>query len=294
MREFAPREHTSPHEPLPPRERVKRDISRFNIPFRPEEHPALWTALAETGEHFEDALSMTRMIDALWPKLDFRGISREKLMVTMLLHDVGKSGPNESSPRLRTAVKALFSPPDKPFDPFRRENAVTTPKSVQDFITETRLAHPNDISDALREELGIDPTQKSILEFWRDHIDWTYDILMHHRSGIVDEDVARIASSHHILEGRNPARIPVDQKQDERNPFAEKTYPLLVILDKYQAFRDRGGADHTKAINAVRTIIERNKACDPGTTDEYLRILGILEASEDVLTAILTTPREID
>jgi hypothetical protein len=268
---------------------VKKSIDALGIDFHIEEYPELWLALTETGVHFEDALCMAREINVLWNKLKLTGITREKMMLCAVLHDVGKAGPNLSSVPLRKAVRHLFVPPAKPFNPFREEGGQRKEKSVHDFMLETDIQNAPEITRVLGSELGIDVDTKLILDFWRDHADWTYALLQKNRKPPIDDELVTIASMHHVLEGRNPANIPLDDVHPGSGilEMMDK-YQALALIDKYQAFRWRNKFNHEKAIMAVRGLVERNRTLNPTARNEYNRIIDILEASGEALTTTLT------
>jgi len=291
MLEFLPVRNVEASEAHLQRRRVKESVDRLNIGFRVERHPELWSALAETGEHFDDAVCMAREIDAVWDKLELKGISREKMMLCALLHDVGKAGPEKRSTELHRAIKQLFAPPRKPFNPFRQQNGRTVPKTIRDFMEETEMRGAFEVEAVLEKELKIKSDAKPIIDFWRDHADWTYDLLSHHREGEVDDDVVTIASTHHVLEGRNPAHVPLDDIHPGSKVLElMDKYQTLAMIDKYQAFRGRGGLDHEKAIEALRRIIEANKTLDTVAKQEYGRIIDVLASSEEELTETLVRP----
>ena len=61
-------------------------------------------------------------------------------------------------------------------------------------------------------------------------------------------------------------------------------YQILAMIDKYQAFRGRGGLDHAKAIDSLRRLIENNKTLDRTVKNEYRHIIDVLASSEIELT----------
>lgn len=267
------------------RQRVLEQVAKLGLDFRLEEHPELWERLIETGEHLEDAICMARMVGAIWPKLDIRGMTREKLMLCALLHDIGKSGPETKSPALRAAIKTLFATPKMPFNPFRTVGGKPVPKTVAEFMRETETRDPVGIRSVLAQELGVDVETKPMLEFWRDHADWTYEVLQRNRGGAIDDEVVVIAATHHILEGRNPARVPLDDIHPGSKVLElMERYGVLAVIDKYQAFRGRGGLDHAGAIAQLRKIVDGQKDLPDKSKEDYRRVIAVLESSEEELT----------
>ncbi len=246
-----------------------------------EDYPEIANRLMELNErpesHFGDAVNMAEIIDLLWNKIELKTVSKEKLKLCALLHDIGKSGPAKADQETRQVIQKLFD--SKLFKDSRS-------KPIREALREEGIAGREQIEMVL-ENLGIDIDQERMIDFWRRHADWTYDVLKNNQGGAIDEEVIAIASSHHILDGKNPANLPLD-----KIPEGAKTievidgYQTLTLVDKYQAYRGRSAYSHEEAIEAILTMIQ-NSNLGSEVKNNYLRIVGLLADSKEVLEQIL-------
>lgn len=280
LKEIAAREHFV----ISQFERVGLDIRQY-----PELFDRLKQLHGPESKHFEDAVQMVEIIEEIWEELDKQlpfKLEKEKMILATLLHDVGKSGPKEATTEEQKLIVTLF-------DPTHYERIVAAGKNVAEE-TILRALHDSDLEDGAQRKiakylnsLGIDISSEKMIDFWRRHADWTYDILKDLEDEKLDNRLAVMAASHHILDGKNPAGINLEQIPEEaRTIEIIETYEVLTIVDKFQAFIKRSGLDHATAIKILRSIILKQKF--PKRVEEgYLAILTIIENSEDKLQAKL-------
>jgi len=241
------------------------------------------------SRHFEDAAQMVEIIEEIWEDLDkslpFK-LEKERMILATLLHDIGKSGPKEAVLEEQELIVTLF-------DPSHYEKIVAAGKNVAEE-TILRALRDSDLEDGIQRKivkylngLGIDISSEKMIDFWRRHADWTYDILKVLEDEKIDNRLAVMAASHHILDGKNPAGINLEKIPEEaRTIEIIETYEVLTIVDKFQAFIKRSGLDHAAAIKILRSIILKQKF--PKQVEEsYLAILSVIESSEDKLQAKL-------
>lgn len=210
---------------------------------------------AEEGSHFYDAIEMAKMLDRNWEHLDLPPADKKKMILCALLHDVGKAGPEQASPEARQLCVWLF----------HKQHHIQTEINVRelkvmDFINTSDYPDPNQARELLTAKDGLNIANLdnlSMIEFWRMHVDWTYDILSQHLSKEVDEKVVVITASHHLLDGKNPAGLAEDEVPlaSQWLEIAEE-YQVLTLVDKYQALRQRSACSHEEAIAALLRAIE--------------------------------------
>lgn len=241
------------------------------------------------SKHFEDAVQMGEIIEEIWEDLDkslpFK-LEKERMILATLLHDIGKSGPKEAASEEQGLIVTLF-------DPSHYEKIVAAGKNVAEE-TILRALRDSDLEDGIQRKivkylngLGIDISSEKMIDFWRRHADWTYGILKDVEDEKIDDRLAVMAASHHILDGKNPAGINLEKIPEESKTIEIiETYEVLTIVDKFQAFIKRSGLDHATAIKILRSIILKQKF--PKQVEEsYLAILSVIESSEDKLQAKL-------
>lgn len=268
---------------IPERERrtgtVKSAFGEFDLKMDIARFPDLLYRLADTGEHFHDAVEMARMLDKLWNKLEIADY--DNLLTAALLHDIGKAGPFKlaKDSELRQSFGKLFP------------HGHTDAKTFGELARNAGFKDSKSLAETLSgEETPIKPETPAI-DFWRYHVDWTHEVLKN--SGI-DEDVTRIAASHHILEGKNPAHLTDEEIAHESkilevaDKYHTQGHHILAIVDKYQARRKRGAAKSHEEIIAFLHLIVNNSRVSEELKDDYHEIIdhvfaGAKNDLEDVL-----------
>lgn len=240
------------------------DISEY-----PEIRERLCQISLEESSHFRDSAQMAEIIDSLWPRFSITSISKDKMRLSALLHDIGKSGPVDASPELRAIVGKMFT-----HDAFKGMANL----SIREALEKEKFKDRVEIEHRLTAELKIDCTEEKMIDFWRRHAEWGYDILKKFQGGAIDEEVAIIAGSHHIFQHKNPAHINL-----EKNQIA--AIVLLAMVDEYQAFRARGGVEHDVAIVKLREVLAKSHV-GKRPREMAEKVVDILASSEDALKPI--------
>lgn len=242
------------------------------------------------SKHFEDAVQMTEIINAIWNELETKlpfKLNKEQLFLATLLHDVGKSGPKEATPAEQELIVTLFNP--------RRYQAIQEKGERIEQMPIFNVLQASDINDSIKKKiadyllnnLGIDIAKERMIDFWRRHADWTFDILSKNQGGKITQEIVRVASSHHILDGKNPACLDCENIPGEAKTIEIiESYEILILVDKFQAFVQRSGLSHDEAVAVLRQIIGRQNLSEKVKGD-YLAILDVIEQSKDKLQAIL-------
>jgi hypothetical protein len=262
---------------------VVEKVAALDIGLDLEKHPELLSRLAEIGSHFQDSVDMARIIRAVYGELkDELGLKENdpsRMMRAALLHDVGKSGPPGDRGDFHFAVRRLFVPPLRPFNPFIDGRA----KTVSEFMAEQDVADVAKVSAAL-EVAGIAPEKTSMIDFWRRHAEWTYGILKEEPGVDVDADLVKVAATHHLLEHQNPAGLEISDIPAEAQVLEvlEQTQ-LLAAVDKYQAFRARGGMRHEDATAQLAKIVDSRPDLPRPLRDKFKAVIGILDRNKKVL-----------
>ncbi len=267
---------------------VAEEVRELGVGLDLDRHPEVRKRLAELGSHFKDSVAIAKIVGATYPRMrEALGLpdeGPERMMRAALVHDVGKSGPEGGVGDFHFAVRRLFITPKRPFNPFVDGRA----KTIDEFIAEQGMPKPDAVRDALK-EAGVDPATEPMVGFWRKHAQWSHDILGKETGagGDIDEKVAKIAASHHILDGQNPAGLAVAEIPAEAHVIELlEQCSLLAVADKYQAFRERGGSTHEESIARVRKLVESKADLSPLLRDKFNAILDVLEKSKDALAPI--------
>ena len=140
---------------------------------------------------------------------------------------------------------------------FAVENVRDDKQPVTAFL---RTNFPADAEERIARfsALGLDPTM-TLRQFWNLHSAWTLAIA--EAAGIPAEAVAA-AASHHLIDDVNPQGIVGADAHFTRrfgaNAVFDRAEKLVIVLDKYDAARRRGGHDHSGAIAWVKDRIAKS------------------------------------
>lgn len=269
---------------------VVDQFSRAGLDIR--EYPELFQRFkllnGPESRHFEDAAQMVEIIDAIWDQLkkQLPELGKEEMILATLLHDVGKSGPKEATPDEQELIVTLFDP--------RHYRAIAAAGTRVEEMSIFRALRESDIEEGAQQKIvkylsrmGVNIATEKMIDFWRRHADWTYDILMASKNDKINERLAAKAASHHILDGKNPAHLdPENIPQEAKAIETIETYEVLTLVDKFQAFVKRSGLSHAEAIKVLRGIIDRQKFPERVKND-YRKILEIIEKFGDKIIAKL-------
>lgn len=273
---------------MPPAERrVVETVRELGIDLDLEHLPDIRERLVELGTHFNDSVDIARLIRANFAELrQAAGLTTERpeyLMRAGLLHDIGKSGPPGERGEFHAAIRRLFEVPAKPFKPFDGGRA----KTIAEFMHENGMADEEALTETLAAH-GVDAQHEAAISFWRRHAEWTLSVLEEESEGALDEETVRIAASHHLLEGQNPAEINFGELVAD--PAAHEFLAqceLLAATDKYQAFRQRGGLEHASAIAALRKMANDAKNYPAVLRDKFLAVVDVLDKAQAANDALL-------
>ena len=259
-------------------EMVTEKIDALDIGLDVRRHPELRARLAEIASHFEDSLVMAKIIERLYgtlkKRLDLTDADPKRLMRAAVLHDIGKSGPAGAETAAHYAIRRLFIPPRKKFDPFKDGRA----QKVSDFVAHQGFMRPEKLlADLLA--AGIAPDQP-MLDVWRRHAQWTYDILKPTVNGDIDEKTLYIAASHHLLENENPAGLNLMDVPTEAHILEVlEMSELLAAVDKYQALRERGGLKHEDALTQLEKTVSAKTDLPETLRSKMRTVIAVLKES---------------
>lgn len=261
---------------------VIETVAKLDVGLELEKHPRIRERLAEIGTHFEDSVDMAGIIDTVYgelaDKLGLKEADKKRMMRTALLHDIGKSGPPGEEGPFHEVVQKLFVPPEKPFT----THVDGRPKTVAEFMAEQSMADQAKLKSDLA-AAGVDAEKEPVIDFWRRHAEWTYGILKQEPANDVDPEVIKVAATHHLFENQNPAGIEFKDAPPETRAILEQT-EMLAAVDKYQAFRARGGMDHDKTIAMLKKISDARPPEIPRELrDKFKAVIEILDKSKDSL-----------
>lgn len=244
-----------------PEQEVRQAFADFEIDLEGIDSSVLVRLIeihSEENSHFYDAIEMAKMLDKNWEHLGLENIDKKKMLVCALLHDVGKSGPEQASIEARQLCLWLF----------HKQHHVQTEIDVRelkvmDFINTSDYPDPKRARELLTAKDGLNIANLdnlTMIDFWRMHVDWTYDILSQHLSKEVDEKIVVVTASHHLLDGKNPAHLE-DDKLPTESRWLEMTeqYQVLTLVDKYQALRHRSAMSHEEAVAFLLQMIDASK-----------------------------------
>jgi hypothetical protein len=270
---------------------VKKKVDALDVGLDLERHPELRSRLAEIGSHFDDSVEMAEIIRTVYGelkgKLGLADEGPERLMRAAILHDIGKSGPAGEKGSFHDAVRRLFVQPRRRFNPYIDGRA----KTIREFAEEQNLAEYAKISSALA-EAGIDPDREPMIDFWRRHAEWTHGILKESSGPDIDEKLIAVASSHHLLENQNPAHVDINSPPPDAQVLETlEEMELLAAVDKYQAFRRRGGEEHESALAKLKSILNTRLDLPEALRSSFQSVIEVLDRYKDALAKMFGVGR---
>lgn len=193
------------------------------------------------------ALQLFRYYEQHKPEERFSATERSTVVLGCIFSDVGKTGPAHADAAGRKLVVEMFS----------IEGVEDEAQPVSKFL-KTYFPADADARIVCFERLGLDPSMP-MRAFWDLHTGWTLDVA--EAAGVPLEAVAA-AATHHMLEGINPRHIVGPNERFTRafgvNVAFDRAEKLVIVLDKYDAVRRRGGRTHAEAIAWVRALVHGN------------------------------------
>jgi len=182
------------------------------------------------------------------PEKSFSDIEKRTVIAGALFADIGKSGPANASPEEQKFIADMFAV----------ENVMNEKMPVRKFFEEHFSADAAERIEKFQ-AMGLDPAM-TMREFWNKHSPWTLEILRSERR--IPSEAIAAAAAHHALENVNPEDIIGNDERFTQyfgeNAAFDRAEKLVILLDKYDAARRRGGKNHAEAIEIVRKILGRN------------------------------------
>ncbi|MCX6746351.1 MAG: hypothetical protein NTX00_05075 [Candidatus Parcubacteria bacterium] len=282
------------------------------VNFQIEKIPALYERLVELNSmpdsHFEDAVSMAKIVDYLWDEIkggkDIK-FTKDKLKLACLFHDIGKSGPAKVDHRKRYLIETLFNP--KLFNPKSEKFQGKRPRdlSIDKALDLENLPEKEEIKEYLQalslhiydpklkkaKEEKLDLKKHKMIDLWREHDYWTRDLLKDYIDDQLDEPVAKVASTHHALDGHDPWDIDGFISDESVAIEVIDKYLILTLVDKYQAWVDRSGLSHEEAIEKIKKEITESKDAkiinhEGKVYDKFIKYLEIIKKHPEITEII--------
>jgi hypothetical protein len=251
-----------------------------SVGFEIEKSPELFERIVELASmpesHFDDGVKIAEIIDFLWDDLtkeDQINFTKNELKLASLFHDIGKSGPPEANREERFMIEQIFNPlyfnTRKPGFEGRNPKKMTIAEAldVENFSNKEEIKkylltlklhivdHENHKTNI--EDLDLD--RHTMIDLWREHDFWTYQLLTEYGAKDISEEVKIVSSTHHTLEGHDPAKIDGDIPNEAVALELLDKYLILTLLDKYQAFIERSGKTHQETIEILQEMIDSSK-----------------------------------
>jgi hypothetical protein len=276
------------------------------IGFKIEEMPELYERLIELASmersHFEDAVKMAKIVDIIWEDLRHDSeikFDQKELKLACLFHDIGKSGPKDANREQRRLVQMIYntkyfnsksgkfnilkgSPKDltieEAFEIESQMSAEEKEKIVTYLRTLTIHKYYPEIKKIKTEDL--DPKKHKMIDIWREHDYWTWDLLKGYGNHVVTDDVKKVASTHHALEGHDPAAVDGFISGENVTLELLDKYLMITLLDKYQAWVKRAGISHGEAIKELESQIKESinaEIIDTKVAARFYKYLKIIE-----------------
>jgi hypothetical protein len=193
--------------------------------------------------------------DKFKPEKSFSGQEKRTFFISAFISDIGKTGPVYATMEEQNLIVDIYAVSGK----------VDGQMSLEKFLYENFIEDAESRIKKLK-NFGLKPSM-TLREFYNLHSSWTLDLL--DREKEIGDDAIVASAAHHILENVNPQHIINNKKNLHR---AGK---LLIIIDKYDAARKRGGATHEKAISKIKDILAESKYWRDDA--EFSELLGNIE-----------------
>lgn len=219
--------------------------------------PSVIARLQLLAEHSETVADAERMVarardifryySTAKPLAAFSEVERQIVALGCLFSDLGKTGPGKASASEQRLILEMFAV----------EGVDDETQPVTQFFA---TYFPADAEERVRQfaALGLDPNMP-LRQFWNLHSTWTLEIV--EAAGVPAEAVAA-AATHHLLDDVNPENIVAPDRRFTRsfggNPTFDRAEKLVILLDKYDAVRRRGGGSHEQAIAWLRKRVALN------------------------------------
>jgi len=295
------------------------------IGFKIKEFPELYERVVELSNMpespFEDAVKMSEIIDMLWTdieKTEDIKFSKDEIKVACLLHDIGKSGPADADKEQRMMIEQIFNPiyfkvssgkfgKDERFsDKSTKEKKIMIKdmpigevleienfpniQAIKEYLQTLSLHIYNEATNSVSLE-KLDLNKHTMIQLWREHDFWTLESLKKYGKNKISKDLIIVASSHHTLEGHDPATIDGNVPREAIALETLDKYLIITMVDKYQAFIDREGKNHQETIDILKKMVKSSKdkkIINHGerTYNLFLKYIDILEKHPEIADVI--------
>jgi len=235
--------------------------------------------LNERTEIFKDeersvhvARALFKYYEENFPDSRFTDTEQRIVLIGTMFTDIGKTGPCNTTPEQEELMLDIYGV----------ENIADPQKiTLEEFINDNFSGDAENRLIVLR-ELGIGRGM-TMREFYNLHPKWTLETII--GDGVPPEAVAA-AATHHMLEGINPEEIVDKDGRFTRyfgdNVSFDRAEKLIIILDKYDAFRRRGKKEHKESIELVRNKIKSNhNFAEDREFEELLENLDAMLSADD-------------
>jgi len=292
-----------------------------NVDFPIEEFPEIFERVIELANmpssHFDDAVKMSQIVELLWNDIEKEGefnLSIKELKLACLFHDIGKSGPADASREERMMIEQIFNPTFFRISSEKFKNAVEfkdkEPKEASKVIRTLPIAKVLEIEnlpnkDKIIEYLktlqlhvyneetnsctieDVDPQKHDMITLWREHDIWTWQTLKEFGGNKISQELKIIASTHHTLEGHDPAALGGKVPDEAIALETIDKYSIITLVDKYQAFIVRSNVDHQQAIKILENLIRDSKAKniinhEDKVFNKFMKYLKILDRHPEI------------
>jgi len=230
--------------------------------------------LNEKSETFKDeersihiARALFKYYEEKFPDKKFAEEEQRTVLIGTIFTDIGKTGPRDATHEQEKVILDIYN-----VENIIKPEEITLVQFMSRYFpkdAERRLTTIETIKNVNR---GM-----TMREFYNLHPEWTLEIIS--GDGVPLEAIAA-AAAHHALEGVNPQDIIGQDgrftKYFGENVSFDRAEKLIILLDKYDAFRRRGKKGHKEAIELVREKIRSNS--DFAEDTEFEELLDNLDA----------------
>jgi hypothetical protein len=238
--------------------------------------PSLIERIRLLADHTETVADGERMVasarkvfryyEETKPLNAFDESERRIVVLGCVFSDIGKTGPSSADASGQRLVVEMFAV----------EGVRDDSQTVAQFL-KTYFADEAEERARRFAALGLDAGM-TIRQFWNLHSTWTLEII---EAGGVPAAVVAAAATHHLLDNINPKAIVGADGRFTRafgdNVAFDRAEKLIILLDKYDAVRRRGGQTHDQAIAWLRSRV----ASVPyfSADEELLTLIADLDAA---------------
>ena len=211
--------------------------------------------LNEKTETFKDEKRAIRIARAFFkyyekqlPDESFTENEQKTVLIGTMFTDIGKTGPKNATPEQECLILDIYGV----------ENAIKPEKITLKMFVEKYFSDDAPNRVFMLEEMGLDISM-TMRQFYNLHTKWTLEIIS--GDGVPLEAIAA-AATHHMVEDVNPEELVGKDGRFNRyfgeNVSFDRAEKLIIVLDKYDAFRRRGKKEHKETIGLLKRKIESN------------------------------------